>query len=588
MKSGTGRRIDGGRAGSALMASLMIVVVISGLGVVMVQLHSAVTKKHVQAIDQRRAFYVAEAGLSEAFLAVSQGKSGNVGSQSVPASFGRGLYWVDAEELDDGDVALFSTGLCGTGRFSLSAVIRPNTTPLASLGVFADSELVIESGVHVDGFDSDLGSFEAQAIGPEGEGSTGEGAQLRSNGDIIIESGGLLKQGVEATMVFGDLRPGPQGAVLMGGGASVTGSTAPSESAVTVPPITVPVLESEGELVHGAPAPLVLAGREVRYDALRVEAGAIVELQGPLTLVVGALELADGAELLVDTSAGPVCIYCTESCMLREGSLLSGRGMDPTRAALFVSAEQQADLDDPVRIRAAGAFHGSIYVPRGTLSIPASLRVFGSVAAQRVVLEAGARVSVDAALSERSAGISGLPQLICWRIVALPDTPLVSLRLDPQAQLKIQGVDPPASNLAHLEDFVSIEFFDTAGELSSYEGLATAFDWSDVGQALTTEWSMDESFEEADGGAGGGTGALGAGESHPSHPGGHSDKPHKPHHGGHLDKPHKPDHGGHLDKPHQPKKPKKPKKTSHGSDKPKPHDHPTKHATPFGHPDGDD
>ncbi len=586
------------------MASLMIVVVISGLGVVMVQLHSAVTKKQVQAIDKRRAFYVAEAGLSEAFLAVSQGKSGNVGSEAVPASFGRGLYWVDAEELAGGDVALFSTGLCGTGRFSLSAVIRPRTTPLASLGVFADSELVIEVGVQVDGFDSDQGPFESQVVGALGAATTGAGARLRSNGDIVLEGGGFLKQGVDETAVFGDLRPGPEGAVLMSGGASVTGSTAPAQSAVAVPPIDLPGLKSEGELVHSGLTPLVLTACEVRYDALRVASGSTVELVGPLTLVLGALELAPGAELLFDTSAGPVCVYCTTYCVLEQGSQLSSRGMDPTRAALFISAAEPVDidgdgtLDEPVRIRAQGVFHGSIYAPEGTLSIPSGLRLFGSIAADRVVLEAGARVSVDVALAEKSAGISGLPQLVCWRIVALPDTPLVNLRLDPHALLKIQGVVSPVSHMAHLEDFVSIEFFDTAGALSSYEGPAAEFDWSEVGQAISTQWSADDAFDEDDGGApatgsghggqghAGGKhgGAAGSGKPHESGNHGKPGKPHKPHNGGHHGKPHKPHNGGHHGKPTKKHKPHKAKPSQTHAHHPK---H-SKHATDPAHQHGDD
>lgn len=556
MKRRLGRVAQGGRAGSALLASLMIVIVISGLGVVMVQLHSSVTKKQVQAIDQRRAFYVAEAGLSEAFLAVSQGKSGNVGSQAVPASFGRGLYWVEAAELDDGDVALFSTGLCGTGRFAVSAVIRRSTTPLASLGVFADSEMVIEAGVQVDGFDSDAGSFETQALGTGEDSTTGAGARLCSNGDIVLESSGIFPGGPEATAVFGDLRPGPNAAVLMGSGASVTGSTAPAESVVAVPPVSVPALESEGELVHAGSSPAVLTAREVRYDRVRVESGSALTLEGPLTLVVGALELAAGAELIVDTSTGPVCVYCTESCDLEEGSVLSASGSDPTSAALFITASDSVDadgdgdLEHPVRIRATGEFHGAIYVPSTTLSIPSGLRLFGAVAADRVVLEAGARISVDEALAQKSAGVSALPRLICWRIVALPDTPLVSLRLDPKAQLQLKGVEPTESHQAHLEDFVSIEFFDTDGELSSYEGPEAAFDWSEVGVAITTEWSADADFDE-DGTAGSGPCAK---PSHGGQGGGGHAKPSKPNHEGGHAKPHK------LDKPHKAHKPHKPQK----------------------------
>src|SRR5688572_23702023 len=149
--------------GSALIASLMVVVVVAGLGVCMVRMHNSVARRQSQAIDRKRAFYVAEAGLSEAFLAVSQGKSGNVATEELPASFGDGVYWVEATDAPAGTISLMSTGLCGTGRFSLTVVLRSKVDPVASRGIFARDLVVVESGTVVDGYDSRRGTYREQA-----------------------------------------------------------------------------------------------------------------------------------------------------------------------------------------------------------------------------------------------------------------------------------------------------------------------------------------------------------------------------------------------------------------------------------------
>jgi hypothetical protein len=138
--------------------------------------------------------------------------------------------------------------------------------------------------------------------------------------------------------------------------------------------------------------------------------------------------------------------------------------------------------------------------------------------------------------------------------------------------------------MAHLEDFVSIEFFDMAGALSSYEGLAAEFDWSEVGQAISTQWSANDAFDEDDGGApatGGRSGHGGLG-----HAGGAagSGKPHESGNHGKPGKPHKPHNGGHHGKPTKKHKPHKAKPSQTHAHHPK---H-SKHATDPAHQHGDD
>ncbi len=89
----------------------MVTALVASLGAAMVHFSSAITARQIHAIDTKRAIYVAEAGLTESYLAIALGKTGNVGSPDVPALFGNSLYWVEAVDLPDDMVAITSTGM---------------------------------------------------------------------------------------------------------------------------------------------------------------------------------------------------------------------------------------------------------------------------------------------------------------------------------------------------------------------------------------------------------------------------------------------------------------------------------------------
>ena len=169
--------------GSALVASLLVVMLVAGMGAGLIQVQSAMMRRQLLGIDRTRALYVAEAGLSESFLAISQGKTGRIGTVDDLAQYDDGVFWVEAEEQASGDIVLTSTGLCGQGRFSLSVVVTPPTSPIGTLGFFGIDSLTINEESIIDGFDPTLGTFQDQVVAG---GATDGGARLRSNGDIDI------------------------------------------------------------------------------------------------------------------------------------------------------------------------------------------------------------------------------------------------------------------------------------------------------------------------------------------------------------------------------------------------------------------
>lgn len=470
----------GRRRGSALVASLLTLMVLASAAGAMVQMHLASLRRQSARLDRWRALYVAEAGLSEGFFAVAQGKSGNVGTADEPATFGDGVFWVEATEDVDGRVELECTGMCGRGRVTLAQVIQRQYNTLSALGMFGDKEIVVEPASVIDGTDSGAGGGGgAMPMEGPGEGSGGS-ARIGSNADVRLLAG---PEGVAE--VHGDARPGPTGSALLDPGAVVTGSTMPYASASALPPFEVPDVATDTSTVHGdTRTPLVLGEGAHGYATLAVRPSCKLEVHGPTAVVANQLIVEAGGELAIDTAEGPVAIYVQEGLHLREGAVLSNDTEDATSVFLF-TGERTEEGAEGVEFRAGGVFYGQVYAPHATLSVPSTLRVYGAVAARTLVLESGAHLTFDRAMIDSAVGFELLPRLLSWRVVDIPPNAPMG---DALARLRMAGVTPTRSADAHREQDFELLYVDASGVVQSYGGSPSAFDWTDLGAVIDVDW----------------------------------------------------------------------------------------------------
>ena len=235
------------KRGGALAMVLIMVTAIAVMSAGFIQLSSAVANRRNLSIDNKRAFYLAEAGLAEAWWGLKTGKTGQVGSQEAPAAFGDGLFWVDAE-LDEttGRVSLESTGMCASGRATLSLVAEQTGLGFGSLGMFSQRGIEIQPGTFIDSYDSTQGTYEEQVAA----GINREEARLGSNGGILLEGE------KEVITLLGHATPGVGMALTLEGQVEITGSTANLEEPVELPPVEVPQVTVLPAVKHGAALPL--------------------------------------------------------------------------------------------------------------------------------------------------------------------------------------------------------------------------------------------------------------------------------------------------------------------------------------------
>lgn len=486
------------KRGSALVFSLMLVGIVTVTGMAMLQMHIARGRRQGQATDNKRAIYIAEAGIAEAYLSVAQGRSGNIGSEAEPARFANGVFWVEAEDGDDGQVALRSTGLCRTGRFALSVVVERTFDPIASLGMFGGEEVIVGEGAVVDGYDSRVGPPQS-VRGLLGSLLDVRGsARIASNGQAIIESS-LLRP----TTVHGNVQPGPGQAVTIEPGGVVTGSTLAGSQIVALPALEMPVLTSEGDVTLSRDSMTFPSG-EIRYGNVRVPAGKSLTLTGPSTVVLDNLRLPTGSELIIDSTDGTVTLFVGTSFLVESGAKITNSTLDPLRFVLLVGADAPVDVDgdgfpdEPVQFSPSGQFAGFVYAPYTDIVIPSDLHLMGGVVGESLTLQPGSRLSFDTALRSTDITMSGLPRLVAWRIVALPDVEIVNLREDPLMTLKRDGITPTKSSDAAHEGYVKMEYFDTSGNLQTYSGLASGVNWSSIKAVVRVMWD-DDSFVGGEG-----------------------------------------------------------------------------------------
>ncbi len=438
------------RRGTAMIAALLVVFAVATLSLVHVQLDLSKAREQRSAVDTKRAFYMAEAGLAEAFHGVVAGKSGYVGTADEPARFANGIFFTTAKEEGLGRVTLTSTGMCGAGRATLSIVVERSSSAVGAMGFFGDENVSVEANALVDSYDSRNGAYSPGLLGIGG--NTGTQARVGSNDSLRV--GGTTG----STTVKGDAQPGPTGVLVRGRNTTITGTTAPFLTATTLEPIEVPSYRNLGNITTSLLKPLVtVPAGEASYGELHVGALSKVVVTGPARVVVQKLVVDGMGEFSIDARKGPVEIYVTDWLSMKSGSKLSTGGADPRSISLLVSADQVADhdgngsVDQPVVLAATGSFEGTLYAPGAAVSIPSTLQVFGAVSSKRLTIKAGAKMHFDVSLLEAGVNETGLPRLMGWRLVELPNVPVVKLRYDALRNLIETGVAPVKSSTAHFD-----------------------------------------------------------------------------------------------------------------------------------------
>jgi len=459
--------LAGPRSGGVLALAMIVVLTVAALAAGMLQLSTAVTRRQVSAVNTKLSFYMAEAGLTEAYAGLTSGHTGNVGSEAAPVAFGEGLFWVEATDNLDGTTTLRSTGMTGNGRAVLSFVVKRESVSAASLGIFGVDGLTVSPGVTLDGFDSH--EAEAAAQVPVGEPAPPPAptlGRLSSNGPITIT-------GTERAPVLidGDVTTGPGLTAQIDGAVTITGATSTALAVIEPKPVEVPdATLSAGVLVEGWAPYTVLPGKTA-LASLSVAAGAEAVIEGPATLLVGTLRVQSEGQLTFDVTNGEVSVIVLENLSFDAGSFVNTNAVDTRGVSIQVAGPSVR----PVLLAAESDFMGVVYAPESDVQVFEGFEVFGALVGKTLQFNGAVGLHYDVFLDRLAAELS-LPELVSWRIIELSN-PSISVGADPFVAMGVTRASLSPPDDAHEDQTIRIKYLDGVGTPLTYSGLESGFDW---------------------------------------------------------------------------------------------------------------
>lgn len=458
---------DPNRRGSALLAVMAMTVTIAMLSAIMLQQSVGHLRTQNGSVDKKQALYLAEAGLAEGLHSLRAGNSGNIGDEDVPAAFGDGAFWVETRENANGLFLIEATGIAGGARATLETIVEPVLEPISALGLVGFESVAIEPGARIGAYLSNRDQLELLL---EDGGEDALLAYIKSLGipmDSVIDAetgellialpgsaeppyqlvvgsnGGITVAGAPkvATVIHGDLAPGPSSTVELGVGVEVSGSTAPRSTKLVQPEIEFPDLPLEPGFVM-PPGSSFTVGPDARnFGGVVMSAGATLRIVGPATLMTRMLDVRPNARLEIDPTNGPVEVYTTQGFKFATGAELVNLAQDPGGLAMYAMGSADSDIDKdgipdpPVTLPTSGPLQMQLFAPHTSVVLPPGQKFFGSVAAGQLTVSAGATVRYDNSLlagDERDAAL----EIVSWQVLEIPAAVRQDLRADLVAELR--------------------------------------------------------------------------------------------------------------------------------------------------------
>ena len=425
------------------MMALIVLTVVMMLAGGLQQLSLRADREVGSSTDDARALYLAEAGLGEAISALRAGRSGAVGSPANPAVLNGGVFWVTATGVLPNSILLECTALAGSGRAAVEVVVGDMTEePLFQAVLNSDETLTMNSGVTVDSYDSELGTYASQVvnIGFGGRPYAIDGGDVACNSDIVLNSGAVL---------FGDATPGPGHVVFDAAtGSHVSGSTAPAAAPFSFPPIDVPTVASTGPFTLPSMANQALGPGTYGFDDMSLEKDSTLTVTGPATIVINNFTGGKDARLQVDATGGPVTFFVQGDYTHLSGFRTAPVAGSPMALAFMV------DGDNDVVFPSQTPVQGAYYVPNAAVTFAANCEAWGSFAARRIDMSSSMKFHYDESLAKHwnsDGGESGeaIRQLSWQRTSVDPD--FMRDRRDPFQLLGVEMANLPNPAQAWLE-----------------------------------------------------------------------------------------------------------------------------------------
>lgn len=281
---------------------------------------------------------------------------------------------------DAGGSALFFSKLWGTQTANPVAVSLAQSQCTQCGPFIGVNEVVMLGDAQTDSYSSWAGPYSSATAGSQGS--------VCSNGPI-----GLIGN----VSIHGDAHPGPGQIVGEIGHDTVSGSTAPRSTAMTLPPVN---FGSAATANNNQNIPMTAKGRSpLNGTALTLSGGDTLTL--PPGIYYFSSVLITGSSTL--ELCGPTVIYCTGNFNGGGGSLVNATQL-PRNLQLYCTGQF-------CTLGGSTAFYGAVYAPTTDVMIYGTADMFGSLVGLNLVLIGDAKLHADQALGPLQ-GCTPFPRII--------------------------------------------------------------------------------------------------------------------------------------------------------------------------------
>jgi hypothetical protein len=382
------------RRGAALVYATALALVIAGMSVALLGINVSTQRARTETQNSQRSFYAAEAGLSDAFMLLDEGRITvtattpyYLGSSAAPVALGPSNYWAEVRRVNSRSYSIVSTGVDGRNQDRLELILAEEASGFFQYAAFGADGVRVGANAFIDSYDSAAGGYDAQVTA--GNAWALEHGNVGSNGDIVLMAN---------TAIHGDAIPGP-GHVVDDSASNtyVSGSTDPADEPFPMPPIDVPVVPSLGALTVNSNR--TLGPGPIHYSSILGSGGATLTIVGPAQLVVDNLRMRSNTNLVFDCTAGNVEVYGTGNFVLESNSTVTTVSDSALGVTLLLSGDNTSPgARDNVSISANSDFIGAIYAPKVSFRLASNFNVYGSIICKYLDLAAYSEIHFDEAL----------------------------------------------------------------------------------------------------------------------------------------------------------------------------------------------
>jgi len=363
------------------------------------------------------ALYACEAGLTAAVDDLASGGDGSLGSKAQPVAFGGQRYWVEANPIGSGRIALQAYGRDERAVMGVELVVQPSSQGFFRWAAFGDEDLHMDANSRTDSYDSTEGDYASQQVN-----GSGSNAYANTEGDVGSNASITMDSNIG---VYGNANPGPSGTVSGSGLANITGNTTPMPATIELPDIVVPAVGSAGPLTVASSTSL--ASGIYGFDAVVVSNNKVLTIQGPATIVCTNFKLQAGAQVMIDSSGGPVQFFVQDDFVLNSNTHISSVDGDPADVSFNLLSDNILDPgvdvnfdEDLVDFDSGSSMIGTIYAPSAAIVIDSNFELFGSLVSRRVELLSNCRIHFDENLATSGDPSQVAYETLCWRLLSQP------------------------------------------------------------------------------------------------------------------------------------------------------------------------